>query len=102
MQFHLEDWVSNTLNVLNFACIKFRDFREFVKVRFFASIKFRESACIDHFTCTNFREFINFYVSKKGFGTYGTEKCLISRLFLFFYNFSRVFNSSISKYFARI
>ena len=57
-----------TLNVLNFARIKFRDFREFAQSSFFASIKFRESACINYFACTNFREFLFFDISKTWFG----------------------------------
>ena len=53
-----------TLNVSNFVRIKFRDFREFMKDRFFAGIKFLGSACINYFACTNFREFLVFDISK--------------------------------------
>ena len=90
----------HTLNVLNFARIKFC---ELVKYRFFAGIKFRESACINYFACTNFCEFLVFDISKTGFGAKGTEKNVtFETIEAVFINKNLIFRTDMIKFYSNI
>ena len=46
------------LKRINFRAYQISRFAKFFENRFFASIKFRELACITYFACTKFREFL--------------------------------------------